>query len=576
MILSETKIRKLIRIILLEGGYDPGWGDFVPSPGDPDGPTVADLSKGAYDMHAVLATLSIADPTLMSDLMASLLYSAQGKPKEAAMVLAFAAGGVAAGAATVKLVHVYGAAKTSRAMKKLREADPDAAKRLQKEFDDEIKRIDRLPNDHSETEISKSEINKVLRKKAEQRVDHVKRARSIVERNIDTIVKRAEDIISFPNPGQLQIIGNPRQIEEAKSLIDEVAYALADSFDDLEMMSGWLEQSIRTANSRGGRMIDDVMFENESYGKAYRIAESYEHDWISMTKDLFPEGAPKEALNQTKTLFQKIKSFFGFGRGQQNVVEKIKDDLTENMNLNIITDNSMAGEAGRLDILGSGELVVNINTSNKVLRESLTTTTHHEVHHAFDVTASKFLREEIILLSPSLDAFERLLNFKVKRLKGSGTPLTKLSSLQRQFSEVGATLPAENHVRIMMLKRFIKSSGEQKTMRIESERSAIYRFFKRYKKHSQYTDPKYYGPRVDNKVVEELKKYPELDDFYDDWIEVFNNPQAQSKFLDELVNYGKAPSKVTPSTYGAFALTGAGKEGAQEATIDNQNSDEDN
>jgi len=211
---------------------------------------------------------------------------------------------------------------------------------------------------------------------------------------------------------------------------------------------------------------------------------------------------------------------------------------------------------GNLEILGDGEgpgryiMSINVNTERSVnLRKQIKQTTYHEMHHAFDASAAKFIKDEIAILSPQLKSFEDLLRLTVTVNKAE---LDNLAAIRKKFTNDVAN-PAENHVHIMQLKRFIKTSGEQTENTPDSERRAIYRFFKRFNKHPQYTKP-----NLQSNVKKELELYPELKIFYNDWITVFDNDNTRDKLLDILVNYGKGSQKVikknvkvTPKVAGA-------------------------
>jgi len=68
-------------------------------------------------LHTGLAATSIIDPTMLSDVIDSLVYYLQGKKKEAALVLALSAGGIGAGALAVKGIKALKTAKVAKSSK---------------------------------------------------------------------------------------------------------------------------------------------------------------------------------------------------------------------------------------------------------------------------------------------------------------------------------------------------------------------------------------------------------------------------------------------------------------------------
>lgn len=68
-------------------------------------------------LHTGLAATSIVDPTMLSDVIDSLVYYFQGKKKEAALVLALSVGGIGAGALAVKGMKSLKAAKVAKSSK---------------------------------------------------------------------------------------------------------------------------------------------------------------------------------------------------------------------------------------------------------------------------------------------------------------------------------------------------------------------------------------------------------------------------------------------------------------------------
>lgn len=111
MRIKRRDLRVLIEGLLSEVG--PGVGM------DPAGSTMPQgmkrseykqLEDASTDPHNITAALSIADPTMASDIVDAILYYLEGKPEEAAMVLAFSAAGLGAGALAVKLGKGFKAA----------------------------------------------------------------------------------------------------------------------------------------------------------------------------------------------------------------------------------------------------------------------------------------------------------------------------------------------------------------------------------------------------------------------------------------------------------------------------------
>ena len=83
MLLTENQLRKIVKRVILEN-WGGDWGDFVPT--GPDDTTVAGLSKDAYSPHAILAMISIVDPTMIADVLDALVYCAEGNYESAALV----------------------------------------------------------------------------------------------------------------------------------------------------------------------------------------------------------------------------------------------------------------------------------------------------------------------------------------------------------------------------------------------------------------------------------------------------------------------------------------------------------
>ena len=205
----------------------------------------------------------------------------------------------------------------------------------------------------------------------------------------------------------------------------------------------------------------------------------------------------------------------------------------------------------------------------------LRTTMLHEMHHAFDASAAKFIDREIAVMSPLFKEFEDLLRLTIPKNK---VPLNKLSDLQKQFTNVGFRHPAENHANIMVLKDFIdntagssSSIATQSSTALRTQKLAIHRFFKRYGKHPQYTK------RSSSGIYDELQKRPELSSFYNDWIDVYNNPKTRDEFVEILLNYGQAPIQKSSGVAKAAAATigiGTGKQALQDITIDDDENKE--
>lgn len=111
MKIKREYLNRLIKSVLNEIG--PGAGM------DPTGTTMPrgmkrseykQLEDASTDPHNIIAALSIADPTMASDLADAIVYYLEGKPEEAALVLALSAGGIGAGALAVKLGKGFKAA----------------------------------------------------------------------------------------------------------------------------------------------------------------------------------------------------------------------------------------------------------------------------------------------------------------------------------------------------------------------------------------------------------------------------------------------------------------------------------
>ena len=97
MKIRRRDLNQLIESMLNEIGLGVGMGD-------------GDLKYADPDIHNILAVMSVIDPTMASDLADAIVYYIEGKPEEAALVLALSAGGIGAGALAVKLGKGFKAA----------------------------------------------------------------------------------------------------------------------------------------------------------------------------------------------------------------------------------------------------------------------------------------------------------------------------------------------------------------------------------------------------------------------------------------------------------------------------------
>jgi len=131
---------------------------------------IKDPISFAEFLHTSLAATSIVDPTMLSDVIDSLVYYLQGKKTEAALVLALSAGGFGAGALAVKTIK---AVKASKAAAKEIPADKiaDFAETVGKQADEII----------SETQAKLGEANakefleyyrKILEKKQDYDINY--------------------------------------------------------------------------------------------------------------------------------------------------------------------------------------------------------------------------------------------------------------------------------------------------------------------------------------------------------------------------------------------------------------------
>lgn len=68
------------------------------------------LEDASTDPHNIMAAISIVDPTMAADVADAIIYYLEGKPEEAAAVLALSAAGLGAGALAVKLGKGFKAA----------------------------------------------------------------------------------------------------------------------------------------------------------------------------------------------------------------------------------------------------------------------------------------------------------------------------------------------------------------------------------------------------------------------------------------------------------------------------------
>jgi hypothetical protein len=113
MSIKETRIIQIIREELLrEDDIYMAVGDISRGK-DPDHFMYAS-SDPIEAAHALLGLASVADPTMLTDLTDAALYSLQGKHREAALVIAFSAAGIGAGALTVKAMRAKKAARQSK------------------------------------------------------------------------------------------------------------------------------------------------------------------------------------------------------------------------------------------------------------------------------------------------------------------------------------------------------------------------------------------------------------------------------------------------------------------------------
>ena len=101
MLISESRLRSIIRNVLLEQSMDVGSARF----------TSGELGKGveisAQDqidaVHWALAGISVADPTIITDLVDSFIYVLEGDNESAALVIVGSAAGLGAGAAVARV-----------------------------------------------------------------------------------------------------------------------------------------------------------------------------------------------------------------------------------------------------------------------------------------------------------------------------------------------------------------------------------------------------------------------------------------------------------------------------------------
>ena len=95
--------------------------------------------------HALLGLASVADPTMFTDLTDAAIYSLQGKHREAALVVAFSAAGIGAGALTVKAMRAKKAsrqAKMEQAAKDIRAQGSSGSKKVAGSIEQGLKDAD--------------------------------------------------------------------------------------------------------------------------------------------------------------------------------------------------------------------------------------------------------------------------------------------------------------------------------------------------------------------------------------------------------------------------------------------------
>ena len=531
MLITENQLKKIIRNILSEDlGVFPEKYSMPPDELDSAGidkHTIMGVKRSKESVNFVdavtdiLAVTSIVDPTPISDAAAATVYWLAGKKDEAVMTLLFSAGGFGVGVAAVKAHKTISTARTAKALSVLDEVDPEKANQLRKHMDEMAAAGHEI--DHA-----------TYRKVAQGRVKNIKLAQKIIWNESDDIVKNAQiaEVAKF-----IRIDGSPEGIIKAKEIIGDVTNQIANALDDLDQMKDWFDEAIDIANSGGSNLISKAINSTEDgevFLKAQEIVKSYNGDWKAATKDFFPTGAPKIAIETNRSVFQRIKKFFGWS-DDEGAIALIKKDLGENLDITLNIDEPLPDYA-YANISKHGSLEVIIDISEPKMIENVSTSTYHEIHHAFEYSAAKQIKNEIHLMTPLLSEFEKMIMMSVKN---QSTELKNLDalSIKAGFS-AGKAFPPENHVRIIQLKKFLKETGIVKSDDLKSMRRGIYKFFNRYGRHRSFTDLGYKGTPRKPAVAKKLKLYPELDDFHKDWIDVFKNDKTRNEFLELITNYG--------------------------------------
>jgi len=121
MLISESKLRKIIRAALVQEQWEKASGL--------GGSSTPQLTID--HLHTALAAVSLADPTMVTDLVDAFIYSLQGDHASAALVIAGSAAGLGAGAAIAKVARARKAAKAAKG-----DVPADDMARLNRAIDD--------------------------------------------------------------------------------------------------------------------------------------------------------------------------------------------------------------------------------------------------------------------------------------------------------------------------------------------------------------------------------------------------------------------------------------------------------
>jgi len=130
-----------------------------------------DLEHAESNPHNILAVMSVIDPTMASDLADAIIYYLEGKPDEAALVLALSAGGLGGGALAVKLGRAFKAVgKNADEAVKMGKDLADSAKNVNKKSDkflsaDMYKNLTEKMSVGEWREFQKKYINEILPEK---------------------------------------------------------------------------------------------------------------------------------------------------------------------------------------------------------------------------------------------------------------------------------------------------------------------------------------------------------------------------------------------------------------------------